>query len=176
MHFEKVLLPSMPNRNCFISEETQQFYRTIVDDCKFPNSFPKKIFISRLKPDGSVRLKRAFIDEAKMIERLSSFGYEAICPETLSLKQQVALFGNATHIVGGSGSGMFNVLFAQKGVVVIDIETEPHWIAAHANLFASCGAQYAFAIGRPFEQDQRTTHRNWTLNVDDFIDAFRHIL
>ncbi len=174
--FKDVLLPSMRNRNCYVDDDSKAFYRKIALSCKRSSLYPTKLFISRLNSDGSVRSKRAFLAETDLIERLSHFGYQAVRPETFSLSEQVALFAGATHIIGGSGSGMFNVLFADVGVTVIDIESEPHWIGAHANLFASCGAHYAFAIGAPSEQDQRPAHRNWSLNIDDFIEAFKDVL
>jgi capsular polysaccharide biosynthesis protein len=47
------------------------------------------------------------------------FGFTAVAPEKLSLPEQVALFSQATHIIGPSGAGFGGMLFASPGTQVL---------------------------------------------------------
>ncbi|MDA8862982.1 glycosyltransferase family 61 protein [Pontimonas sp.] len=58
-------------------------------------------------------------NQSELLEALSSFDFIAIEPEKMSFSQQVAIFSRAECVVGASGAGFTNILFAPAGCVSI---------------------------------------------------------
>lgn len=85
----------------------------------------KKIFISR-KSRERKRLQNWM--EVELV--FKSFGYEIVCPEELSFKEQLDLFSKTKFIAGASGAGLTNTIFANKSATLICIypkEVEGPW-------------------------------------------------
>ena len=76
----------------------------------------KKLFISRQKANTR---KIVFFDEIENI--ISQNGFEIVCPEMLSFKEQGQLFSSATHIIGIHGAGLSNMIFMGSGCRVLEI-------------------------------------------------------
>lgn len=72
----------------------------------------KKIFISR----KNASLSRV-INEAEVAELFKQNGFEIICTEDLSYKEQVELFSSASCIVGASGAALTNLVYCKPGAV-----------------------------------------------------------
>ena len=72
-----------------------------------------------------------------------------------------------------SGSGLFNAAFCHPGTKLIDIESEPHWIYAHAGLLASCGLRYGIFVGVVDSADTRAVHRRWSVDIPALLDRVR---
>lgn len=58
-------------------------------------------------------------NQSELLEALSSFDFIAIEPEKMSFSQQVEIFSRAECVVGASGAGFTNILFAPAGCVSI---------------------------------------------------------
>jgi capsular polysaccharide biosynthesis protein len=136
----------------FTSPETRRKFKDILRESQslvLPADGPKRIYVSRslsalARPDYRVMRNQ------QEIERwLSSRGFTIIYPEILSFAAQMRIFYNAQYIVGPSGSGMFNILFAESPRKVLDIETFHVTVRQHAKFYASCGAKYSFLFCRP---------------------------
>jgi len=115
------------------------------------------------------------LNEETLIHRLLKIGFEIIEPEKLTAAQQVEAFSSAAMVVGPAGSAMFNCVFCEPGTKLLDIESEPHWIYAHAGLFASCELRYGIFIGQQDPTDLSPVHRRWTVDIErllDRIDSF----
>ncbi|PIB90528.1 DUF563 domain-containing protein [Caulobacter sp. FWC2] len=78
---------------------------------------PKRLYISRL---GS--LKRVLVNEAELEAALEARGFTVVRPETLSVRDQIALFHRAETIVAPAGAALANVLFCKPGATLIEIE------------------------------------------------------
>ena len=102
---------------------------------------------------------------------LSALGFEVFEPEAHSPpKDQVAAFASADVVVGPAGSGMFNTMaFCRPGTKVLDMESEVHWVYAHAGLFASCQLRYGLFLGLVDAADPNPVHRRWTANVPALV-------
>lgn len=73
------------------------------------SGLPDRIFVTRAP--GSSR----WCHETPELERiLRAHGYAVVRPERLSIADQVRLFRRAASVVGFSGSGMFNLMFAAQ--------------------------------------------------------------
>jgi capsular polysaccharide biosynthesis protein len=73
----------------------------------------RKLYLSR-----SAVTRRRVGNEAEVIGTLEPLGYECVHAESLSVREQVALFSQASHIVGSSGGALTNMLFAPAGTRV----------------------------------------------------------
>jgi capsular polysaccharide biosynthesis protein len=127
----------------------------------------RKIYVSRLLSGLARPWYRAMQNETEVEQRMRRRGFEVVHPETLSLKAQARVFSTASHVVGPSGSGMFNVMFAHDRLRVVDIETFHITVRQHAKLYASLGAAYTFLFAPMDDTDKRAPeHRRWHLPLE----------
>jgi hypothetical protein len=92
----------------------------------------RRIFISRGDTTGRRILNTAEVDAV-----LERFGFERHELGSLPLSAQIALLGQATHVVGVHGAGLANILFAPRGARVLEIlpplcGTAAYWMLAQA--------------------------------------------
>lgn len=78
---------------------------------------PRRIYISRL---GS--LKRVLTNEAELEAALEARGFTVVRPETLSVRDQIALFHRAETIVAPAGAALANILFCKPGATLVEIQ------------------------------------------------------
>ncbi len=112
--------PNLVNDHEILPEDVQ-FDTSLLQDLKdylLPFSsgrkFSSRIFISRKNASG----RRTFNEEA-MIELFSGYGFEVVHPETLSIRDQIALFNQAEYIAGGAGAAFTNLLFGNDTCTAI---------------------------------------------------------
>lgn len=77
-------------------------------------------------------------DEAALIDALATRGFEVVEPECLSVREQVDLFAQASHIVGPGGAALTNMLFAAPGAAVL--------VLANRHLLQGSGDTYYEAL------------------------------
>ena len=128
---------------------------------------PEKIYISRLGLD----YHRVLTNERELAAALEARGFTVVSPQDLPFSEQVRLFHNARVIVGLGGAGLFNVVFARPGVRLITIESGMTWVDAHANLFASCGAEYGIILGAQDESDPTPDQKRWSVDLPKTLAA-----
>lgn len=173
--FNRAIVPAIRNPNALLDHESRELYRQIrIGYGSMPGR--KRLYISRRSHGQRGGTSRVLLNEEELITRLSAIGFEIVEPENLSSQQQIALYSAAEIVVGPSGSGMFNVVFCHPGTKVIDIESEDHWIYAHAGLFASCELRYGIFIGEVDPTDARGVHRRWTVNVGAVVERVERFL
>lgn len=76
----------------------------------------RKLYLSRAGTD-----RRRVANEAALVERLAARGFEIVRPEILSVREQVALFAEASHIVAPTGAALTNMVYAPAGSQVVAI-------------------------------------------------------
>jgi capsular polysaccharide biosynthesis protein len=163
--YEKVVIPSLRNPHFLVDQESLAFYADLRD--RFGSrERKKKIFVSRLGWKGGAGNDRVMLNEEELARRLVARGFELVLTHAMTVRQQIEAFSSAGLIVGPSGSAMFNVVFSHPGTKVIDIESEPHWIFAHQNLFGSCGMDYGIFEARARDRDWTIPHKPFSVNVD----------
>lgn len=74
----------------------------------------RKLYLRRGKADH-----RNLIDEEAIEQVFVRRGFEVVCPETLSLTQQIELFSEAAAIAGPSGAAFANMVFAPAGCRIL---------------------------------------------------------
>ena len=165
---ERAIVPSMRNNQAFLDPQTVALFAGLRERFGARRRGSIRLYVSRLsqKRGGNGREMR---NEPELVDRLVRMGFRAVCPETLSVVEQIALFSSAEMVVGPSGSGMFNIVFCRPGTKVIDIESEPHWIHAHRSLFASAGMRYGFVVGAAADKNFKQHHKPWSVNIEALI-------
>ncbi|GGA04320.1 hypothetical protein CYANOKiyG1_16620 [Okeania sp. KiyG1] len=108
-------------------------------------SYPERIYISRNKAKY-----RRIINEAKLIDLLSQYGFVTIELETISVVEQVALFANAKVIVSPHGSGLTNIMFSSPETTVVEL-VSPNYIKHYYWAIAQqLGLKYYYLVGEGF--------------------------
>ena len=172
---DRAIVPTLRNPHGFLDGETVALIRAMVASVA-PDRPTRKLYVSRLRHGQASGSTRRLVNEVEVAERLAKLGFEILEPERLSMREQIKTFAEAAIVVGPSGSGMFNTVFCTPGTRIVDIESEPHWIYAHAGLFASCELDYGLFVGTPDPTDSLPVHRRWTLNVDGLADRIASLI
>jgi len=109
------------------------------------SAYPTRIYISRNQAKH-----RRVINEAKIVELLSQYGFITIELETLSVVEQVTLFANAKVIVSPHGSGLTNIMFCQPGTTVIEL-VSPNYIRHYYWVISQqLGLKYYYLMGEEY--------------------------
>lgn len=72
----------------------------------------RKIFISRKNASFS-----RIVNESEVAQLFKDNGYDVVCTEALTYRQQVELFSSARCIVGATGAAFTNVIYCNPGTV-----------------------------------------------------------
>ena len=76
----------------------------------------RRLYVSR-GTEGA----RGISNEAALVDTLARLGFESVQCETLTVREQAALFAEASVVLGPHGAGLSNVAFCQPGTVVIEL-------------------------------------------------------
>jgi capsular polysaccharide biosynthesis protein len=132
---------------------------------------PERIYISRARmKDNS--LSRKLENEADLIRHLLQLGFTVVYPEQQSVAEQIALFSKARVIVGESGAGMANIIFAPPSCSVIEIMPELKnrvWIKQLCGLF---GFSW-FCVYASVPPEQRTITTIQGVQYDDLSFSYK---
>jgi len=127
----------------------------------------RRIFVSRRSQN-----ERRVVNETALEEFLSGYGFETCVPEHLSFRQQVELFAEADVIVSTHGSAFTNMLFAPRGVKVVDM-IEPGmipWGYVFWAMAEELGHEYWYFVA---DAVSRPGHQNDTLvPIDKLASTF----
>jgi len=123
----------------------------------------RKIFISRSCSDY-----RQILNSNEVEELLIKRGFEIIFPENLSFRSQVEIFSEAEIIIGQSGAGMANFIFAPmdcKIIIMMSDVKENNFQLFNALALAS-NIYMEFIIGKHIPSKSK-----YTIHVDFSIDT-----
>lgn len=138
---------------------------------------PQRLYVSRDLTARRWPKNHPLLNEPEIEEYASSKGFRIVHPETLSFRQQIETFFSASHIVGPSGSGMLNSLFASPPARIVDMEGFSFCVRQHANLYASAGHDYSFAFGNLTDDDTiPAAVRPWRVPVQVIGEAIEWCL
>jgi capsular polysaccharide biosynthesis protein len=80
---------------------------------------PRRVYISR-----RAYPMRVMVDEPALEDALSARGFVIARPEKMGAAEQIALVRDAEVLVGPTGAGLANALFAPQGAKVVEIQPE----------------------------------------------------
>jgi capsular polysaccharide biosynthesis protein len=104
----------------------------------------RRIYISR-----SASRRRRITNESKLVAKLSTYGFEAVQTEHMTVRNQLNLFSEASLVVAPHGAGLANIVFGQPGLKVLEIQPEGQDFSGSALyrfLAAACGHPYGCCV------------------------------
>jgi capsular polysaccharide biosynthesis protein len=161
---DRVIVPGARNPHGLLDQATLALYATL--RARHGRHGNRRIYVSRSGWGHSGMGQRTMLNEAELIAALEASDFETVRPHEMTMREQIACFSSAAIVVGASGSAMFNTVFCEPGTKVVDIESEPHWIFTHCNLFGSCGLEYGIFEASAVDRDWTKPHKPFTVNVD----------
>jgi len=113
--FKHLIVPSLSNHNDGITTpHLAPWLRSMREILKITPEAKKKIFISREDAEN-----RKIINQNELLMALQ--GWETITLDNLSIKEQVKIFAEATHIVAPHGAGLINLLWCDPKTKVYEL-------------------------------------------------------
>lgn len=145
---EELVVPSFPGHLDWIPKSTIKFLRqTFLKKIDRHNSpTPKRIYISRSQARG-----RLVINEDKVIDLVSQFGFQTIVLEKLSVLEQVSLFANAEAIISPHGSSLTNLVFCNPSTVVIELFSPNYVRTDYWMISQQLQLQHYYVLGDGFD-------------------------
>lgn len=147
--------------------------KTITDSFFDPENMHREKYNSILNHEFKYASERLLVDsEHEVLEtHFSSLGYEIIDASKYTLPEQIALFSQASSVVGVAGGGMVNALFCDQSTKVR--------VLAPSNTFYSGGYDQIFSrIFKDFfvapnqERDWESRESNKKFSALDIIKTF----
>jgi hypothetical protein len=117
----------------------------------------RRLFLSR----GGLRPHQRHVNRAELWPLLARRGFEEIRPETLPLREQVALLRGASHVVAEDGSAAHLMAFAPPGLRALVLAGADRDLRLHAALAQARGQRIGFVVGVPLpsESYRHVDHR-----------------
>lgn len=160
--FDHLIFPSALCDRALTPAKVAFIRRKLAGDVAAPRPLSaggrRRLYLSRAD-----RGARAILNEGELIATLAEFGFEAVNPGGLSIREQAALFGEAEMVVGPHGAALTNMLFLPQGAAVLELAARP-WGPLFYSLAAACELRYA-ALGSqwdfyPASRNRRRERRN----------------
>jgi capsular polysaccharide biosynthesis protein/tetratricopeptide (TPR) repeat protein len=149
-----------------------QWYRRRLVDPSSPQSAMRRLYVSR-----SGTLRRRIANEEQLQAMLLACGFEVVRPEELTVREQIDLFSRASHIIGASGAGLTNMLFAPPGAQVVTLYNK-YFVSGGGDLYfdalaQACGHRFSAIHGIPVQarDGERLIDSDITIDVDAVREA-----
>lgn len=135
----------------FFSSDTEsilsQARKTIVKAVS-NTTLPTRVYIAR-----ESGLFRDLRNKDKIERALVALNFVKIYTSDLSIPQRLEIFGNADIVVGESGSGLFNLYFANKGCTLIEIRHPDLEVSRESDLMVKVvGLNHRIVLGKRLEK------------------------
>jgi hypothetical protein len=122
----------------------------------------RRLFISR---KGAAH--RRLVNEAECARVLrDSFGFELIATENMNLREEIALFQEASVVVATHGAGLANIAFTPKGTPVLELASRTYWDPLFAEIAGASDDPYGIVWGAPAGNYRRTPPAEHDFVVD----------
>lgn len=174
---ELVLLLGIPDEKMEIIERPTMFDKVIVPEEAFfsfnghlpefklpfrhiastigQGDTPAKVYLSRRQFQTDESMPRRIINEAFFERFFSAHGFEIVCPELLSIEEQVRVVANADEIVATIGTLSHMFMFAKDDArTAILIREVPMFIQANIDEARGITPYYVDASSNPLPVDQ----------------------
>lgn len=129
-----------------------------VDNRKF--FITRKDVNARLKqligdPDNEHLVKTRYYEDEFLWDLFKSRGYEIVCLEELSYKDEVRLFMSASHVAGPTGAGLVNLYLSNPGTKLIELMLIPDFDWTYIHFQKSLGMDYVKIDLRPYSDSEK---------------------
>lgn len=134
----------------------------------------QRIFLSRVDAR-----KRVMVNEAALASRLEQEGYAIVAPGTLNGLEQIALFRDATLIVGQHGAAFTNLLFSlrgEDGPIVVELHQENYPASAFAKLCQAKRLRYTAIFSRMIDPGADGRHDStWEADISLILETLAQL-
>ena len=133
-----------------------------------------KLFISRKKASLS-----RILNENEVESLFEKNGYRVICTENLTFREQVALFSEASCIVGASGAAMTNLVYCNPGTVFGCIIPEKYNFCIYSTIAYFTNCKILFFDAKTVQRGNAISTELWNVDVCEcqnyinFLDTCR---
>ena len=118
-----LIVPSFPGTIAWMPSWTCDYLKSIfLDDTGIPKSKTKRLYISRNKSSN-----RRLINEEKITNFLSKYGFVILNLETLTVAKQAEILAQAEIVISVHSSGLSNIVFCPPQTKIIEIFS-PHYV------------------------------------------------
>ena len=124
------------------------------------NKYFNKIYISRKNS-----FHRSLINEEDVERLFEKKGFKIVYAENHSLKEQIAIFSNASIIAGPHGAGLSNIVFCKRLLKLFELFSPRYSPDCFQKISKITKAEYFSYLGDYSDQDER--HSPWCVNIDD---------
>jgi len=138
------------------------------------------------EPTGPTRLflargnDRRPYNQDELLSIAEAHGFEAVYPELLSFREQVALFAGARFIMGPSGAAFANSLFCTKGCRLLSwLVPQYSGFCSYSNIASTVGTELRYLFGNPITSIHSTFdafRATYTVDVTEFETALNKML
>lgn len=112
---KELIVVSRPGKDCFYDYQTIKYLRDLFKE-NFKREKVKKIYLNR----RNVRYRK-ITNEDKIEALLTSYGFESVSLDELSVKEQASLLSSSEIVVSGHGAALTNLIFCQEGTKVLEM-------------------------------------------------------
>lgn len=106
--------------------------------------------------------RRRISNEDAVFDSLEQKGFEKLELEDLKLIDQVKVFQEARIVVASHGAGLTNIMFMQKGQIVIELKSENNRYWCYFSMARVFGLKYYYSLN----QGSSCNHRDADITVD----------
>lgn len=115
-------------------------------------------------------------NEAEIIKILESEGVCVVIPGSLSVSQQINLFGKAEAVIGPHGAGLTNIVFCRPGTFFYELLPSHYLNPCFARLAQSAHLDYAIDLFESRSTANDDPHdRGWIVEPDIILKRVREI-
>lgn len=131
-------------------------------------NLPKKVYLRRNSA------YRKMINEYEVEQYFQDIGFSIVEPEKLNFIQQVVLFKNASVIVGPTGAGLANIIFAPQDakiyILISKYKDTIYWY--WQNIACATGKEVTYIMG---DQDGKGVHSDFFIDTSRFQSYFENL-
>lgn len=134
----------------------------------------RKIFISRKNASFS-----RIVNEKEVAQLFQEHGYDIICTEDLTYRQQVELFSSAGCIVGATGAAFTNVIYCNPGTVFGCIIPRKYEFCIYSSIAHMVSCKELFLDAKVCSRDRAMSAEQYRVDVDEcrqYIDRLDWML
>lgn len=165
---KKLIFPSFLTRRCsgYLPSSYLDYFLDKVTPLR-PRNKQNRIFISRTSTNkGHLR---CILNEDKLFDRLSQYGFKKYILENLPITEQIELFYDAEFVIGSHGAGLSNLVFSRK-VTVLELFPTEYILPHYYYLSKSTNSNYAYWCGKETNRDA-----NFYVNIPEIIEIIDNI-
>lgn len=108
------------------------------------------------------------------------FGFEVVCPDKLSLLDEIKLFRNSALIAGAEGAGLYNCCFATEQSAVLNMADQDYVMYVVGSIAQIRGFDLGYVFGESFQSEQdlarRVGHTDFVIDPEALRTAAKQLI